>query len=140
MATFTITIDDSKKYLHLISGVTRLTPKETDVLAEIIKFMSQKSIPVIDDRVKDHVMKAMNFKNEQTYHNILSTFRKKKVLLHSHNKTELKKHLLPGTVLEIKFEAPKSELADFNAPTNETAKKDFPGKTKIRKHQRRAVS
>jgi hypothetical protein len=136
MPVFTLKIETARKYLGLISGVTRLTPTETDVLATIIEFMQLKNLHVIDDQVKDFVIKTYKFENPQTYHNMLHIFRKKKLLVHSHKKTELKPLLLPGTTLEIVFEGPRSvlETTYTDTPTvNETRK------TKAGQHKRRAI-
>lgn len=134
MAVFTLKIDTARKYLALISGVTRLTPSETEVLAEIIDFMQLKNLHVVDDQVKEHVLRKFKF-HQQTYHNMLHIFRKKKLLVHSHKKTELKPHLLPGTVLEIKFEGARSVLETYN----DTPTVNEKGKTKTGQHKRRAV-
>ncbi len=77
MPVFTLKIQSTNKYLTLISGVTRLTPSETDVLATIIDFIQLKNLHVIDDQVKDHVIETYKF-HPQTYHNMLHIFRKEK--------------------------------------------------------------
>jgi hypothetical protein len=127
MSVFTIKIDTARKYLGSISGVTRLTPTENDVLASIIEFMLLKNLRVIDDQVKNYIIKTFKFENPQTYHNMLHIFRKKKLLVHSHKKTELKPMLLPGTTLEIVFEGPRSVLdvnyTDTPTVTNENKHK-----------------
>lgn len=140
MSVFTIKIETPRKYLGSIAGVTRLTPTENDVLATIIEFMLLKNLKVIDDQVKNYVIKTFKFENPQTYHNMLHIFRKKKLLVHSHKKTELKPMLLPGTVLEIVFEGPKSVLdVDFtDTPTVNNEQKQT-RKAKAGQHKRRAI-
>jgi hypothetical protein len=141
MSVFTIKIETVRKYLGTISGITRLTPTENDVLAAIIEYMQLKSLRVIDDQVKAYIIKTFKFENPQTYHNMLHTFRKKKLLVHSHKKTELKPLLLPGTTLEIVFEGVRSEL-DVNytdTPTVNVKEQQKARKAKTGQHKRRAV-
>jgi len=56
MPTFKVTIQNPKAYLTAISGVTRLTPRETELLGEIIEFMHVKRLTVLDDDVKNHTV------------------------------------------------------------------------------------
>jgi len=103
MAVFNITLKNTKQYLTAISGLTNLAPKETMILAEIIDYMKEHNLYLIDDRVRTHIMHKFQFAHIQTYYNILAKFRKRKLVINSHNKTQLKPLLMPGTVLEIKF-------------------------------------
>jgi hypothetical protein len=103
MSTFKITLQSTKAYLTAIAGLTKLAPKETEVLAEIIDFMQQQGLYLLDDRVRDHIMRKFEFSHIQTYYNLIAKYRKSKLLLYSHNKTQLKPMLMPGTILEIKF-------------------------------------
>ena len=99
---FTISITDTTAYLTAISGLTQLTPKESAVLAVMIDYMETKGLLTLDDQVQRHVLSTFNMKI-QTYYNFVYKLRKKKLLIHSHNKTTLKPLLLPDTVLQIKF-------------------------------------
>lgn len=106
MPSFTITIQNPKAYLHAISGITKLTPKESELLGEIVEFMQIKKLRVLDDEVKNHVIKTAGFsgkKPAQSYYNLISSLKKKKLLLNSRNKMELRPILTPGTVLQISF-------------------------------------
>jgi hypothetical protein len=103
MAVFNITLQSTKAYLSAISGLTKLSVKETAVLAEIIDYMQEQNLYIVDDKVKDHIMKTFNFKHKQTFYNLMAKFRRNKLMLYSHHKTQLKPMLMPGTILEIKF-------------------------------------
>jgi hypothetical protein len=109
MPVFKIKIQNSKQYLHAIAGVTKLTRKEADMLGEIIEYMQIKKLNVLDDSVKNHIIKTAGFggkKPEQSYYNFIASLKKKKLLLNSRNKIQLRTMLLPGTTLEITFENP----------------------------------
>jgi len=103
MAVFNITLKTTKQYLTAISGLTNLAPKETEILAEIIDYMKEHNLYIVDDQVRAYIMQRFAFTHIQTYYNLMAKFRKRKLLINSHNKTQLKPMLLPGTVLEIKF-------------------------------------
>jgi len=103
MAVFDITLKTTLQYLTAISGLTKLAPKETEILAEIIDFMRLQNLYLLDDKVREHIMLKYKFSHIQTYYNLIAKYRKNKLLLNSHNKTQLKPMLMPGTVLEIKF-------------------------------------
>lgn len=112
MAVFNITISTTEAYLKAISGLTSLTPRESELLAAIINFMLLKNLTVLDEQVKYHILNTFKM-NSQTYYNLISKLRKKKLLLNSHSKTQLKPLLLPGTTLEIKFQEEVTILKDF---------------------------
>ena len=82
MPTFKVTIQNPKAYLTAISGVTRLTPRETELLGEIIEFMHVKRLTVLDDDVKNHIIKVANFNQDkpQGYYNLIYTLKKKNLL------------------------------------------------------------
>ena len=102
MSQFNISISSAEGYLLAISGLTRLTKKESVVLASIIDFMIEKNLFTIDDTVRDHIMTKHKYK-QQSYSNLISKFRKQKLLVDNRSQTKLKSMLLPGTVLQITF-------------------------------------
>lgn len=104
MAVFTITLKTTRQYLTAISGLTNLAPKETEILAEIIDYMKEHNLYVLDDKVREHIMIKFCFTHIQTYYNLIAKYRKNKLLLNSHNKTQLKPMLMPGTILELKYQ------------------------------------
>lgn len=103
MASYTINIQDAKAYLHTISGITKLTPKESELLGEIVDFMQIKKLKVLDDEVRDHIVRIAGFAGNQSYYNLINSLKKKKLLLNSRNKIELRPILSPGTTLQIVF-------------------------------------
>ena len=116
MPAFKITIQNPKAYLHAISGLTKLTPKECDLLGEIMEFMQIKKLGVLDDDVKIHIIKTAGFsgtKPEQSYYNLVASLKKKKLLLYSRKKMQLRPILTPGTTLQIEFAEPMSVLKEF---------------------------
>jgi len=112
MPVFKIIIKDPKAYLHSISGITQLTKTESEVLGEIISFMQSRKLTTLDDDVKNHIINKFNFKHIQSYYNLINVLRKKKLLLNSHHKIQLKPILLSGTTLEIQFQEP--EPVEYN--------------------------
>jgi hypothetical protein len=113
MATFHINVQDPKQYLHLISGFTHLTPTESEVLGEIISYMQEKRLKVLDDGVRNHIVEKFNYKRTQQYYNLVAVLKKKKVLTNSHNRMEITSRLLPGTTLQINFQEPVTALETF---------------------------
>jgi hypothetical protein len=111
MPVFKINIQNSKQYLHAISGVTKLTPKEAELLGEIIDYMRIKKLSVLDDDVKAHITKIAGYNHPQCYYNLICSLKKKKLLLHSRKKMQLRPILLPGTTLEITFAEPVNVTA-----------------------------
>src|SRR6478735_9871668 len=109
MSVFKIVLHNPKAYLNAISGVTHLTPKESELLAEIIEFMRIKKLKVIDDEVKEHIMKVANYPHRQCYYNLIASLKKKKLIVNSRKKMELRPMLHAGTTLEITFEDPIQE-------------------------------
>jgi len=108
MPTFNITIQSPKAYLTAISGITRLTPRETELLGEIIEFMHVKRLTVLDDDVKNHIIKIAGFDSNkhksQGYYNLVHSLKKKKILKQSTNKLTLVPMIAPGAVLQITFQ------------------------------------
>lgn len=121
MSQFNISINHAEGYLLAISGLTRLSKKESQVLASIINFMIDKNLFTIDDTVRDHIMIKYNYK-QQSYANLISKFRKKKLLVDHRNQTKLKPMLLPGTVLQLTFADIPVALEEFNVPEEKVSK------------------
>lgn len=103
MAVYKITVNTSKAYLHTISGLTKLTNKESDMVSEILEYMKINKLTVLNDNVKLHVMKIANYTHPQCYYNLISNLKKKKLLLGSRKHMSFKNILTPGTVLEISY-------------------------------------
>lgn len=106
MPVFKIVLQNSKQYLHAISGVTKLTPKEADLLGEIIDYMRSRKLHVLDDDVKNHITKVAGYNHPQCYYNLICSLKKKKLLVNSRKKMQLRPILLPNTTLEITFAEP----------------------------------
>jgi len=115
MSVFKIALENPKQYVHAISGVTKLTSKEAELLGEMISFMHLKNITIIDDTVKAHITKLAGYKHPQGYYNLICSLKRKKLLLYSRKKMQLRPILKYGTTLEITFKAPEtiSELAVY---------------------------
>ena len=107
LKTYKITIQNPKAYLHAISGITKLTPKECDLLGEIVEYMQLHKLRVLDDSVKEHIIKVAGFTGKypkQGYYNLIASLKEKKLVMNSRKKMTLRPIVLPGTVLQITFE------------------------------------